>query len=66
MGTSFYGGFSGLPFLATAALAATVQTFITSTTSNGYMSTGITGRGIALHIFCGGIYGIHSITYFFN
>jgi hypothetical protein len=44
--------------LAATHAIATIQAFVTSSASDGYMSAGVTSRCIALHIFSGCIYSI--------
>ena len=49
---------------ATHAVAA-VQTFIAGTAANGYMTAGIAGRGVALHILSSHIHGINATRFRF-
>jgi hypothetical protein len=47
-----------LKCLAATHAVAAVQTFVTGATANGYVSAGIAGRRVALHIFRSCIYRI--------
>ena len=53
-------GYVRLSFLTAANTIAAVHALIACAAAYGNMSAGITGRCITLHIFIGGVHGIHS------